>query len=232
MELLVVAVASAAYARACRRHPASRAQVACFAASMIVAVAVVVSPLATLALHYLVVAHLLQNVALAEWAPALAVLGLSTGMAAAIGRPPLVRALTQPLVGLPPWPAVYAAWHVPVVYEAALENGALLFLEHVSYFLAGMVFWWPVLRPEPRDVPSGAKAAYLFAAFVFASPLGLLFAVLPRPVYDFYVGAPRIWGIDPLRDQQLGGILMVGSEAVVFFVAFVYYFARFVAEES
>jgi putative membrane protein len=231
-ELVVVALVSAAYAHAQRTHPASRVRVACFAASMLLVIAVLVTPLATLALHYLVVAHLLQNVVLAEWAPALAVLGLSPGMAAAIGRPAAVRVLTHPLVALPLWLAVYAVWHVPAVYEAALRHGPLLFLEHLTYFIAGALFWWPVLRPETRDVPSGAKAAYLFAAFVFASPIGLLLAVLPRPVYDFYVVAPRIWGIEPLWDQQLGGILMAGSEAVVFFVAFVFYFARFVDEES
>ena len=231
-ELIVVGLLSAAYARAYSAHPASRVRVACFAASMLLVVTVLVTPLATLALHYLVVAHLLQNVVLAEWAPALAVLGLSAGMAMAIGRAPGIRHVTQPLVALPLWLVTYAVWHIPAVYEGALRHGPLLFFEHATYFAAGAVFWWPVLRAEPRDVPSGAKAAYLFAAFVFASPVGLLFAVLPRPVYDFYVDAPRIWGIEPLWDQQLGGILMAGSEAVVFFAAFVFYFARFVAEES
>jgi putative membrane protein len=231
-ELLLVGLASVAYARAYRREPVSRARVVCFAAGMGLVVLAVTTPLATLATHYLLVAHLFQNVVLAEWAPALAVLGLGPAVAAQIARPRPVRILTQPLVSLPLWVANYGLWHVPVVYEAALRHTQLLVLEHVVYFAVGVLFWWPVFQPVPRHVSSGAKAAYLFAAFVLASPLGLLFALLPDPIYGFYEDAPRIWGLDPLEDQQLGGVLMAGSEALVFFGACCLYFVRFALEES
>jgi cytochrome c oxidase assembly factor CtaG len=81
-------------------------------------------------------------------------------------------------------------------------------------------------------MPNGGKAVYLFAAFVFASPLGLLLALLPSPLYDFYVDAPRLWGLAALTDQQLAGIAMALSEAIVFFAAFSVYFVRFMAEEG
>jgi cytochrome c oxidase assembly factor CtaG len=231
-ELLLVGVASVAYSRAYRREPVSRARVFSFGAGMGLAALAVTTPLATLATHYLLVAHLLQNVVLAEWAPALVVLGLGPAVATEIARAPTVRILTQPLVSLPLWVANYGLWHVPVVYEAGLRHSQLLVLEHVAYFGVGVLFWWPVFQAVPRDVSSGAKAAYLFAAFVLASPLGLLFALLPDPIYAFYEHAPRIWGLDPLEDQQLGGILMAGSESIVFFGACCLYFFRFVLEES
>jgi cytochrome c oxidase assembly factor CtaG len=89
-----------------------------------------------------------------------------------------------------------------------------------------------VLQQRPWSLSAGAKSAYLFAAFVFASPLGLLMALLPSPLYDFYVEAPRLWGLSPLADQQIAGLTMVVSESVVFFTMFAVYFVRFMAEES
>jgi putative membrane protein len=225
-------VASSAYVFAHRRWPASRARNSCFAASQLLAVAVFVTPLSALALHYLVAAHFVQNVAVAEWAPALAVLGLSPALAAAIGRIWPVGALTHPLVALPLWLATYGVWHVPAIYDAALRHELLLHLEHATYFLSGVLLWWPVLHDSPRRIPPGAKAAYLFAAFLFASPLGLLLALLPTAVYDFYVEAPRIWGLTPLEDQQIAGLVMAVSEAIVFFAVFAVYFLRFMAEEE
>ena len=192
----------------------------------------VASPVATIAIHYLVSAHLLQNVLLAEWTPALLVLGLGPWVAGGVARNPVTRFLTRPIVALPLWLATYALWHVPFAYEAALDNRFLLDLEHLSYLAAGAFLWWPVFQDEPWHLPSGGKAAYLFAAFVLASPLGLLFALLPSPLYDTYVEAPRLWGLDPLQDQQIGGTLMAVSEAIVFFGLLAYFFVRFMAEED
>jgi cytochrome c oxidase assembly factor CtaG len=199
---------------------------------MFIVLAVTVSPLGTIALHYHLWAHLAQNVALAEWAPALAVAGLAPGLAAALAGFRAVAALTHPGIGLPLWLAAYGIWHVPAVYDAALEHHALLLLEHATYFAAGCLLWWCVFQERPRRLSPGAKSAYVFAAFVFASPLGLLLALLPSPLYDFYVEAPRLWGLDPLADQQIAGIVMALSEAAVFFGVFAWFFVRFLAEEE
>ncbi|HEY7003903.1 MAG TPA: cytochrome c oxidase assembly protein [Gaiellaceae bacterium] len=211
---------------------AKRRHKLCFAAGLLLALATVATPVATVALHYLVSAHLLQNVVLAEWTPALLVLGVPPRLGAAIAEYRLVRALTRPFVALPLWLATYALWHLPVAYEAALHHRIVLDAEHLSYLLAGLLLWWPVFQEEPWRLPSGGKAAYLFAAFVLASPLGLLLALLPSPIYDTYVHAPRLWGISAIEDQQLGGTLMAVSEALVFFGLLAYYFVRFMAEEE
>jgi len=79
---------------------------------------------------------------------------------------------------------------------------------------------------------AGAKAAYLFAAFVLASPLGLLLALIPRAIYPFYVHAPRTWGPSPLGDQQIAGVTMAAEEALVFFGAFAGYLRRVLADEQ
>ena len=231
-EVLVVGLLSGAYGLAAGRHGASRARIGAFAASQILLLAVLVTPVATLALHYLLSAHLFQNVALAEWAPALAVAGVSPPMAAALTRRRAVRALTHPLVALPLWLAAYAVWHVPALYDTALREPPLLHAEHLSYFLAGLALWWPAFQDAPHQLSSGRRAAYVFAAFLLASPVGFLLALVPSPIYAFYEAAPRIWGLSPLADQQIAGVIMSGSEAVVFFAVFAFFLLRFFAEEG
>ena len=111
-----------------------------------------------LALHYLLLAHLLQNVILAEWAPLLAVLGIPPAAARAAARSAPWRVLTHPVVALPLWLASYFFWHVPAVYDAALRHqGSLLHLEHASYFATGVLMWWPLVQDAPRRLESGAR---------------------------------------------------------------------------
>ena len=232
VELTAAVALVAAYAAAARRHPPSRRHVACFAGAIALLLLVLVTPLGTVALHDHLGAHLVQNVALAEWIPLLLVGAVPPALADALARYRAVRFLTRPLVALPLWLGSYLLWHIPAAYDTALEHHWLLHLEHLTYLVAGVLLWWPVLQSSPWSLPNGGKAAYLFAAFVFASPLGLLLALLPSPLYDFYVEAPRLWGLTPLADQQLAGIAMAVSESIVFFAVFTVYFTRFMAEES
>ncbi len=231
-EVAVLVGLGVAYVLAARKDRPPLLRSALFFSGLVLAFVAVASPVATVAVHYLVSAHLLQNVVLAEWTPALLVLGLGPWVAGWVARTSVARTLTRPLVALPLWLATYAFWHVPFAYEAALDNRLLLDLEHLSYVAVGLCLWWPVFQDEPWHLPSGGKAAYLFAAFVLASPLGLLFALLPSPLYDTYVQAPRLWGLEPLEDQQIGGTLMAVSEAIVFFGLLAYFFVRFMAEED
>ena len=222
--LLVVPALSVAYFLLLRRYPASRRRIACFLGGMALVLAVTVTPVETISLHYLLSVHLLQNVVLAEWAPALVVLGVPPALAATLPRVPPIPALLL-------WIVNYMAWHLPWVYDAALRNPhTLLHLEHASYFLTGLLLWWPVVHGRHT---AGFKAMYLFAAFALASPIGLLLALIPEPVYDFYLDAPEeLWGLDPLRDQQIAGVTMSIEEALVFFAAFALFFARFLREQD
>jgi putative membrane protein len=219
-----------AYVLGVRRAPPDRVRVVCFGVAMTLIVLVFVTPLQHLALHSFLWAHLLQNVVLAEWAPALLVLSLSPAAAARLERHRTVRVLTNPLVALPVWLATYFVWHLPWLYDAALRRPHwLLHLEHLSYLVTGCLAWWPVVHGRYR---SGVKAAYLFAAFALASPLGLLLALLPTPIYTVYRDAPRVWNLSALADQQLAGASMAAEQAVVFFAVFAFFLVRFLQEEE
>jgi len=233
-EALVVLGLTAAYVLAIRRTYAPAWRIACFVGAMAMLLTVSVTPIHTLGMHYLLTMHLLQNVVLAEWAPLLVVLAIPGALAAAIAGPGAVLTITYPAVALPLWLANYMVWHLPWLYDTALDNpSTLLHLEHTMYFVTGLAMWWCVVQDEPHRLGSGARAAYVFAAFVLASPIGLVMALIPSAIYDFYVDAHhRVWGLDPLADQQLAGMLMAAEQAVVFFGVFAYWFFRFLLEEE
>jgi putative membrane protein len=227
--LLAIGALAAAYFWSQRRWPADATHKAAFDLAVILLLAVYVTPLHTIALHYLLSVHLLQNVVTAEWAPGLIVFALAPSLARALERFAGVRLLTYPLVALPLWLGTYFVWHIPPIYDRALEqSGWLLNLEHLTYFFAGLLLWWPVVHGRFSD---GMKAAYLFGAFVLAAPLGLLLALLPRPIYDFYKDAPQLWGLSDSTDQQIAGVTMAVEQAIVFFAVFAYFFMRFLRTE-
>jgi cytochrome c oxidase assembly factor CtaG len=222
----LVPALAVAYALVGRAEPPGRLRIYAAAAALALIFAAFFTELQPLALHTFLWAHLLQNVVLAEWAPALLVLAIPP----ALGRRAAAWAGLRPLVALPAWLLTYFVWHLPWIYDYALEHPhSLLHIEHLMYLLVGVALWWPVIHGRSS---SGGKALYLFAAFVLASPIGLLLALVPRPVYSFYENAPRTWGPSPLFDQQIAGMTMAFEQAAVFFVVFTMYLFRFLREES
>ena len=218
-----MAALTAGYFWSQRHWPADAPRRAAFDLAVILLLAVYVTPLHTIAVHYLLSIHFLQNVVTAEWAPGLVVFAISPALGQKVAR------FINPLVALPLWLATYFVWHIPVIYDAALNRPhSLLHVEHVTYFIAGLLMWWPVVHGRFSD---GVKALYLFAAFVLASPLGLLLALLPSPVYDFYKDAPQLWGLSHLTDQEIAGVTMAVEQAIVFFAVFAYFFSRFLRTE-
>jgi cytochrome c oxidase assembly factor CtaG len=224
--VVLVPLLALGYALLARLERPSRARFAAATAALALIFVAFVTELQELALHTFLWAHLLQNVVLAEWAPALLVLAVPAGLA----RRASGFVLFRPLVALPLWIVVYLAWHLPWLYDYALRHPhSVLHVEHVSYLAAGIAVWWPVIHGR---YSAGAKALYMFAAFVLASPLGLVLALIPSPIYAFYENAPRTWGPGPLGDQQLAGVTMAVEQAVVFAAVFAAFLRRFFAEEQ
>jgi cytochrome c oxidase assembly factor CtaG len=233
--LVLSATAVYGYVRLARTvERPSRIRVAIFAIAILLIAASLNSPLETLAIHYLLVIHLLQNVMIADWAPPLLVLGLTPAMRAAVaargGRP--LTLLTRPLVALPLWLAVWYGVHLPAFYDFALRHPWLLNLEHGALVFAGLVFWWPVFSREPQRLSTPANLAYLGAAYIGSAFLSLALIFSGRAFYGFYEAAPRLWGLSPVKDQNLGGILMNAEQLIVFFAALSYFLLKLLSEEE
>src|SRR3954447_12306079 len=221
-----VPVLALGYAVAAHVEPPARVRVAAAFAAFALVFASFATDLQPLALHTFLWAHLLQNVVLAEWAPALLVLAVPPALGLRAAR----RWIFRPAFALPLWIVTYIAWHLPWAYDYALRHPhSLLHVEHAMYLFAGIALWWPVVHGMHS---AGLKAGYLFAAFVLASPIGLLLALVPRPFYAFYAHAPRTWGPGPLGDQQIAGVTMAVEQAAVFFAVFTLYLLRFLREEE
>jgi putative membrane protein len=192
------------------------------------------SPLETIAVHYLLVVHLLQNVMIADWAPPLLMLGLTPAMRDAVaargGRP--LALLTRPLFALPFWLIVWYGVHLPPFYDWALRHEWPLNIEHGLLILAGLVFWWPVFSQEPQRVSTPIRLAYLGAAYIGSAFLSLALIFSGRAFYAFYEHAPRLWGLSATKDQNLGGILMNAEQMLVFFAALSYFLLRLLSEEE
>ena len=192
------------------------------------------SPLETIAIHYLLLIHLLQNVMVADWAPPLLVLGLTPAMRAAVAARGgwTLAVLTRPRVVLPLWLVVWYGVHLPAFYDYALRHPWLLNVEHGLLLGAGLLFWWPVFSELPQQLSTALKLVYLGAAYVASAFLSLALIFSSSAFYDFYEAAPRLWGFSPDKDQNLGGILMNGEQTIVFFAALSYFLLRLLSEEE
>lgn len=176
-----------------------------------------VSPLDTLADHYLFSAHMIQHLLLIELAAPLLLLGVPAA--------PLRRWLTVPWVAAlerrlrrPAWAWILgfgtlALWHIPLLYDATVRYEGLHIFEHLSFLVTATIFWWPVLSPlESSRMELGTSVMYLFARMVGNLVLGSFVAAAPIGVYTAYLHAPPAPGplhvITRLFDQRLGGFLM------------------------
>jgi putative membrane protein len=232
--LLLAAVALWAYVRAWRAEGAGNGRLASFLAGVALIALALNSPLETIAIDYLLLFHLLQNVVISDWAPPLIVAGLTPAMRAAVaargGRP--FAFVTRPGVALTVWLVGWYVVHLGGVYDVALRNPWLLNVEHLFMISIGLLFWWPVLADEPRSVSTLGRIAYVFAAFVLSAFLGLALTFAP-PLYGYYDSLPeRLWGISAAKDQNLGGILMTTEQALVLFGAVVWLLVRLFREED
>jgi cytochrome c oxidase assembly factor CtaG len=229
--IVIAAIDYAVVVRSWRRRGVEtpRWRIASFAAGLALIASALLSPLEHIALTSLLSVHLLQNVILADWAPPLLVLGLTAAMIAACERRRPVRLVTSPAFALAYWLAAWYVLHIPAVYGYALTHRWALGIEHLVFLTAGVAFWWPVLAPGRMQ--AGPKLFYLFGAFIAAAPVALALA-LTHPQYSFYVHAPRLWGISPLEDQQLGAIAMAVEQAAILFAACSVVFFRLMAEDE
>jgi putative membrane protein len=97
-------------------------------------------------------------------------------------------------------------WHLPPLFVAALASAPLHVLQHVCFFASALAFWWAMFAGA-RRTPGAISVACLFATMLHTSALGALLALAPAPWYGYAATAPA-FGLTPLEDQQLGGLIM------------------------
>lgn len=136
---------------------------------------------------------------------------------------PVLKAISFPVVTWILFAAVNWGWHFSVLYDEALENQLLHYVQHATFLGAALLFWWPVIGvdPGPWRMPYPVRLFYLFLALPQNSFLGVALLSTGTVLYPHYVTNPRTWGPTPLEDQQLGGILMWVAGDIAFLLAMV-----------
>ena len=194
--------------RSAARHAAS------FIGALVVLFLALNGPLHNLSDTYLFSAHMAQHLLLTLVFPPLLLYGTPAPVVRPLLRPRWVMALgrfvTTPLVAAILFTAPIVLWHVPVFYEAALRDHNLHIVQHLVFLATAVVMWWPVLSPVPElpRLPHLLQMLYLFLLGIPMSITGALIALSDRVLYPFYSAAPRVGGLSPLDDQQIGGLLM------------------------
>jgi cytochrome c oxidase assembly factor CtaG len=225
--LALAIAAGALYWRAAREESIPAWRWVAFLSGLFLVAASLNSPLETIAAHYLLLIHLLQNALIADLAPLLIVLGLTPRMRQEVGRRGPNRLRARWILAI--WLGAWYCTHFAVFYNWALRTGWGLNLEHAILIAAGLLFWWPIVGG--RLTPA-ASLGYLAVAFVGSSFLGLAYIFSSTPLYAFYEHAPRLWGLSPVRDQNLGGIFMNAEQTLVFLLAIGWFVVRLLDEEN
>jgi putative membrane protein len=106
--------------------------------------------------------------------------------------------------------ATVVAWHVPTLFELGMQSRAWHDVEHACFFVAGLLFWWPVIRPWPSLAtwPRWSVPLYLFLATLPCDALSAFLTFCGRVVYSHYLSTHRLFDISPLGDQECAGALM------------------------
>lgn len=243
--LLVVLALALVYLTRWRRarsrdepHPPSLGRMVLFAGGLLTILVALVSPVDALG-DQLMLMHMLQHILLLDVAPILLILGLTkvllrpaTRRIHAIER----RAgyLAHPAAAVIAYAGFMWLWHLPALYDAALRNAGVHALEHICFALAGGLYWWHLLSPIRGRMRLGGMGPvlYMVATKLLVGVLGIALAFAPTDIYPFYAHHPHYWGLTPVEDQNMAGLLMALEQSVVMGIALVYLFVRMLGESE
>jgi cytochrome c oxidase assembly factor CtaG len=179
-------------------------------------------PLGPLAAGYLASAHALQFLMLTMVVSPLILIGLEPGLASrpeptgVRGR--ILRVATTPLVGAVIFNVIAAATHVPAVVDGFMVSQLGSFALDLSWFVAGVALWWPVVLSVPkREFPVLFKILYLFLGTLVHSGIATVMLFAEFPIYSIYQLAPPMHGLTAMDDLQIaGGVMEVGGLLLTF----------------
>ncbi|MBV8776035.1 MAG: cytochrome c oxidase assembly protein, partial [Alphaproteobacteria bacterium] len=128
---------------------------------------------------------------------------------------------------------VFVSWHFPGPYQAALANEGVHTLEHLSFLVTALMFWSIVIEPSGRRrLGHGPTLVFVVTAAILSGLPGALIALAPRPLYPAHAAGEAEWGLSPIADQQLAGVVMWIPGGVIYLVAAACLFLRWLQHES
>ena len=122
-------------------------------------------------------------------------------------------------------------WHAPPLMDATLRSDLVHTAQHLSFFFSALLFWWALFYAHGRRA-FGSGVLYIFTTAVHTGILGALLTFAPHPWYGPYANTTQAWGLTPLEDQQIGGLIMWVPASVVYLAAGLYLFAAWMRESD
>jgi cytochrome c oxidase assembly factor CtaG len=207
----------------------------CWYSGLALMVATLVSPLAHLS-DELFLAHMLEHLLLADLGALLLVLGLTGPLLQPVLSAPglrWLRFLAHPVVALVLWTVNFYLWHLPVLYQGAVEHDAVHALQHILFVSFGIGMWMALLGPLPKPAwfGNGAKIGYIVAVRLIQSVLANALLWSGGVLYPRYAAGEAYWGITPTNDQSAAGAIMMIEGSFVTIGLFCWLFLR-AARES
>ena len=198
-------------------------------------VATLVSPLAHLS-DELFFAHMIEHLLLADLGALLLVLGLTGPMLQPVLSAPglrWLRVFAHPVVAISAWTVNFYLWHLPVLYQGAVEHDGVHALQHILFVSFGIGMWMALLGPLPKPAwfGNGAKIGYIVAVRLIQSVLANALLWSGGVLYPRYAAGERYWGISPANDQSAAGAIMMIEGSIVTILLFCWLFLR-AARES
>ena len=192
-------------------------------------------PIHDLSDFYLFSAHMVQHLLLTLLLPPLLIAGVPGWMLRPLLGPRAARAVatfvTRPAMCFLIFNVTIAVWHVPFFYNAAMANHNIHIVEHLMFMASAVLMWWPFMSPLP-ELPRLSYPGQMLYCFVNTLPMSVVavyITMADHVLYPAYAVAPRIWGLSPMMDQQLGGLIMWIPGSVVFWVILSVIFFKWVA---
>jgi putative membrane protein len=127
--------------------------------------------------------------------------------------------LTLPLVAWTLHAIAIWLWHAPALFDATLTSELIHTLQHLSFLGTGLLFWWALLRGHSGRLGRPAAVLYLFTTSVHTTVLGALLTFSSRPWYSLYGSSTAVWGLTPVEDQQLAGLIMWVPAGLAYLIA-------------
>jgi len=211
--------------RARQRHDAERLgggrRIIFFSALFIVFVSLN-GPIHDLSDSYLFSAHMVQHLMLTLAMPPLLLGGIPGWMLRPLLRNRAVGAvackITRPVTCFVVFNIVIAFWHLPMFYNAALADHNIHIVEHLMFMGAAVMMWWPLMSqlPELPRLAYPGQMLYCFLMSIAMSITAVYITMAEKVLYPAYSTAPRIWGLSPMDDQMLGGLIMWVPGGLIF----------------
>jgi putative membrane protein len=123
-------------------------------------------------------------------------------------------------------------WHLPTLFQATLRSDLIHTLQHVSFFGSALLFWWAIIAGPRGAVSYGAGVLYLFTTSIHSGILGAFLTFTSHVLYPSYSASTASWGLTPVEDQQLGGLIMWVPAGLVYIIAALFMFAGWIAESE